>query len=89
MDSVTTGCRFRSSSFSAISPSLGGICTDIFSQLFSHTGSHETASSACCEKKKKKSKKTLSQWRVALDWVSIEVHHGQSEGRKTSQGGSH
>lgn len=87
MDSVTTGCRFRSS-FSAISPSLGGICTDIFSQLFSHTGSHETASSACCEKKKKKSKKTLSQWRVALDWVSIEVHHGQSEGRKTSQGGS-
>lgn len=88
MDSVTIGCRFRSSSFSAISPSLGGICTDIFSQLFSHTGSHETASSACCEKKKKKSKKTLSQWRVALDWVSIEVHHGQSEGRKTSQGGS-
>ena len=88
MDSVTIGCRFRSSSFSAISPSLGGICTDIFSQLFSHTGSHETASSACCEKKKKKSKKTLSQWRVALDWVSIKVHHGQPGGRKTSQGGS-
>lgn len=87
MDSVTTGCRFRCSSFSAISPSLGGICTDIFSQLFSHTGSHETASSACCEKKKK-SKKTLSQWRVALDSVSIKVHHGQPGGRKTSQGGS-
>lgn len=88
MDSVTIGCRFRSSSFSAILPSLGGICTDIFSQLFSHTGSHETASSACCEKEKKKSKKTLSQWRVALDSFSIEVHHGQSERRKTSHGGS-
>ena len=57
MDSVTIGCRFRSSSFSAILPSLGGICTDIFSQQFSHTGSHETASSACREKEKKNQRK--------------------------------
>ena len=74
MDSVTTGCRFRSSSFSAISPSLGGICTDIFSQLFSHTGSHETASSACCEKKKKKIKENIEPveggFRLGFDWGS-------------------
>lgn len=62
MDSVTIGCRFRSSSFSAILPSLGGICTDIFSQLFSHTGSHETASSACREKEKKNQRKHWFQF---------------------------
>lgn len=84
MDSVTIGCRFRSSSFSAILPSLGGICTDIFSQLFSHTGSHETASSACREKEKKKSKKTLISVRLLIGGGSNFVNQLQSKVKQAS-----
>ena len=84
MDSVTIGCRFRSSSFSAILPSLGGICTDIFSQLFSHTGSHETASSACREKEKKKSKKTLISVRLLIGGGSNFVNQSQSKVKQAS-----
>lgn len=84
MDSVTIGCRFRSSSFSAILPSLGGICTDIFSQLLSHTGSHETASSACREKEKKKSKKTLISVRLLIGGGSNFVNQSQSKVKQES-----